>query len=437
MHSFKALERRGSAVVVVLMVMIGIVVAGAAFVRVTGGMTSRLARDAEDDRARHLAEAGVREGIEAIRQGQSGAVGDMGAPAYLGGGVLWVEATELLDGNVRLLSTAMVGSGRAAVAAVVKGELAQLPLFSATLSSKDKLTLNAGVMIDSYDSTLGGYGLQAVNTKDGFVYANAKGDVKSNADIELNASAHVFGDANPGPGYAVTMGTGAYVEGSTASSPELLEFPPIEVPSVDQSASLILPPLSGTSIGPGILGYDTLGIEKEATLTITGPATLVVNDFAGYKDANLVVDATAGPVTIYVVDSYFHDSGFEADAAFGSPMSLAFLIAAEQDVTFPSKAKVRGAYYAPDADMTFTSANEAWGSFVAKRVSMSSDMSFHYDENLAKYWEADGGSGDDEVVVWLHAAVTPSRLRADRRDPELVLGVKKSALPSPADAWKP
>jgi hypothetical protein len=68
---------------------------------------------------------------------------------------------------------------------------------------------------------------------------------------------------------------------------------------------------------------------------------------------------------------------------------------------------------------------------------MSNDMAFHYDESLAKYWEGDGDAGDDAVVVWLDAIVEPGYLRADRRDPDLVLGVNKSALQSPADAWNP
>ena len=61
----------------------------------------------------------------------------------------------------------------------------------------------------------------------------------------------------------------------------------------------------------------------------------------------MVIDAVDGPVTIYIANSYFHDNGFEVAPAFGSPMAVAFMIDAQQDIVFPSNAKVRGAYYAP------------------------------------------------------------------------------------------
>ena len=434
---FKSNSRDGSAVVVVLIVMTAMVVAGTAFVGVSTGVTERLSRGNEDDAARYLAEAGVREGVEAMRQGFSGAVGDIAAPAYMGGGVFWVQATPLADGNVQLLATAMSGSGRSAVSAVVNGSFNDPPLFKSTLSSKQQLTLSAGVMIDSFDSTLGTYSSQVLNTYGTYSYANSAGDVSSDANVELNANAHVFGDAIPGQGYIVTQGMGAYVEGDITPATEPLTFPPIEIPVADQSTSMSLAPLSSSSIGPGTLGYDQLLIGKDATLTVKGPATIVVNDFAGIKDANMVIDAVDGPVTFYVANSYSHGNGFEVQPAFGSPMAVAFMIDAQQDIVFPSNAKVRGAYYAPNADMTFTSSNEAWGSFSGNKVNMSNDMAFHYDESLAKYWSTEGEEGEDEILTWLEAGVQPSSIMADRRDPARVLGVVKADLPSPADAWKP
>ena len=429
--------RRGNAVVVVLVVMVAIIVASGAFVRVSSAVTSRLARGVEDDQARYLAEAGVREGVEAIRQGFSGAVGDQVTPAYLGGGVFWVEATPLADGNVSLRSTAMIGSGRASVAAVVKGGLSDPPLFSATLSSKDKLTLNEGVLIDSFDSSVGSYSSQAVNTLGLLSYANNQGHVKSEKDIELNANASLFGDANPGMGYTVASAPSSYIDGSIAPQTEPQTFPPVEIPVVDQSTSLSMGPNSSAGIGPGIVGYDQLSIGKAATLTVTGPATVVVNDFSGLKDANLVIDAVNGPVTFVVADTYFHGNAFEVQAALGSPLAAAFMIAGTTDVVFPASTKINGAYYAPNANLNFSSGNEAWGSFVGNQVNMSNDMNFHYDETLAHYWKADGNKLDEEIVLWMDSGVSSSNILADRRDPDIVLGVDKEALPMPVDAWKP
>jgi hypothetical protein len=107
-------------------------------------------------------------------------------------------------------------------------------------------------------------------------------------------------------------------------------------------------------------------------------------------------------------------------------------------VVFPSSANVRGAYYVPNANVQFSATSEAWGSFSANRVDMSSTMNFHYDESLSKYWDVAQGTGTDplRLLVWQTAAVPPALLN-DRRDPFQVLGVVKTALPSPADSWVP
>jgi hypothetical protein len=417
--------------------MLAVVMLTGAFVRISGAASTRVAGGVDDTRAAHLAEAGIREGMTAIGQGLSGNVGTMDEPAYQGDGVFWVEANDLGNGLIELRSTALSGSGRAAVAAIVRGSATDLPLFSNTLASKEGLTLNEGVMIDSYDSALGSYASQVASSLDGFSYAGKNGSVACNKGIALNANVHVFGDATPGPGYGVTKPPSAKVSGDTTPLTEPLTFPPIEIPSVTQTSSLTL--ASGTMdfLAPGIHGFDSLALGKASTLTVAGPATLVVNSFAGYKDAKMVVDATGGPVTIYVRDKYFHDNGFNAGPSPGSPMALAFLIDAAQDITFPSASKVSGAYYAPNASLTFTSSNEAWGSFVANKVSMSNDMKFHYDENLGKYWDKEGDADGDGVIAWFGTAVSPSSLRTDRRDPQVVLGVDTSKLKSPADSWLP
>ena len=394
-----------------------------------------------DRRAFYLAEAGVAEAMTAMRQGSSGAIGvDQNDPATLSDGILWVQAqtNPATPGFTQLTSTAMVGSGRAALQVLIE-DTTQAPLFPNVLNSREQLTVNADVVLDSYDSSAGTYASQKVNTHtSGIMYAGSNGDVSSNKDIIINANAHIFGDATPGPGYGVTLNTGSVVTGSTAPAPTPFAFPPIVVPPLPAGGPFAVAPAGSTTIPAGKHSFSSLAIGKDATLTVQGPAQIVVDDFIGDKDARLVIDASAGPVTVFVRNTYTHISGFESLAAPGSPMALAWMIEGTQAITFPSASKVRGAFYAPKADITFTSNNEAWGSFAGNRVSMSSSMNFHYDEVLSQYWNGGTGPNNDPLQIrsWQVVDVQPASLMKDRRNPFAVLNLSKANLPSPANHWQ-
>ena len=427
---------RGSAQIVVLLILTMLGTISAAYVGFLGSSNQRVARSADDRQAFLLAEAGLAEALTALSQGRTGNVGTVNTPAALGGGMFWVEATDLGDNKTRLAVTACLGSGRAAIDAVAEGVVGE-PLFSATLNSDEPLTMSANTMVDSFDSSTGDYASHPKTLTDGILRANDDGDLASNAGIVLNSDAKVIGDATPGPGHAVSFATGSYVHGSTTPATDPFAFPPIDVPNLTSSGPLTIPNGSTHTIPAGDHRFDDLTISKNAVVTIRGPSTIVVDNFTGGKDARIQIDATAGPVTVHVQGNYSHLSGFEADAVAGSPAAIAFFIQGTAPIVFPSNTAIRGAYYAPVADITFSSGNEAWGSFAGKSISMSSGMRFHYDEYLAEHWkDGDGGGGPPvKVLAWDEGHVRDSRLRAKRSDPFVLLGIQRHLLPTPADAW--
>ena len=429
-------ERRGSALVLSLLVIFGLMALSSG-IYLSNQAAQRMVRSSADDqRAFYLAEAAMAEAMTAIRGGATGSVGNQVTPAFLAEGAFWVQSTDLGNNRTQLDATALAGSGRAALRVVME-DRGLAPLFPNVLNSREQLTLNSNVAIDSYDSSLGTYASQAVNTSGPHTYANANGDVSSNLAIVLNSNAYVLGAATPGPGHGVTLNMGSTVIGSTTPAPSPFTFPPIKSPTVTMAGPYSVGTNGAATLSAGTYGFSSLSIGKSGTLTIQGPANIIVDDFTGGKDASLVIDATAGPVTFYVKNTYSHVSGFQAVPAPGSPMALAFLIESTNAITFPSSSMVRGAYYAPNANITFTSSNQAWGSFAGNRVDMSSSMKFHYDETLSQYWTVDTGQNVDPLVVlsWESVEVTPAFLKTDRRDPFQVLGLNKNALPSPAAAW--
>lgn len=425
---------RGSVIVMALLMGLGMVVLTVSVFRMASGSSRRLDGGQDSRQAALLAEAGLNDAYEAIRQGGTGAIGSMANPARLGGGVLWVDATDLGGGRTELHATGLYGSGRKALKAVVDYAGGAAPLFQSTLNSKEQLTLNQGVLIDSYDSALGDYVAQAVNVENGLACANTNGDVASNQGIVMNANATLLGDAVPGPGFSVSMASGTYVSGSTTPASSSFSFPPITTPTLPAAGDKIVGANAAGVITTGEYSFGTISVGKAGTLTITGPATIVTTSFSGGKDGNLVIDATNGPVEIYVTGTYSHLAGFEASPASGSPMALAFKIEGTQDVVFPANTAIRGAYYAPNANILFSNANECWGAFAANRITMSNDMRFHFDEDLLNHFEDDTGQGDDglDVLGWCEAAVQPSWLVRDRRDPAVVLGVNRANLAGPS-----
>lgn len=429
-------KRSGSVMVMTLIIVLGLTVAGLTMYTLGIGFQKEASTAIDNERAFALAEAGLHEAMVAVRAGGTGNVGRMAIPAYQGGGLFWTEATPLANSRTQVVVIAMAGSGRRAIEAVIDNGQPQQPLFATTLTSKDVLTVNEDVAIDSYDSRVGTYASQATNTTLGVTHANMKGHVRSNSNIMMNARSKVFGDATPGPGHLVSSATDSYVSGSTMPATEPFAFDPIQVPVLASLGLLAVPALGTHTLAPGDYAYDSLTIGNAARLKVQGPARIVVKDFSGIKNGRLEIDASGGPVTIFCTGVYFHDKGFEALPSVGSPMALAFMITKPQLVKFPSTTKVRGAYYAPDCDITFTSGCEAWGAFAGNHVSMSSAMRFHYDESLATYWSNSGGQPNNtRVEAWAERGVEPAWLLRDRRDPFRVLGVQARALPSPAQAW--
>lgn len=390
----------------------------------------------DDRKALFVAEAGLYEGWYALRAGAgNGTLGSADQPVRMGDGMFWVTGTTLPSGRVRLVSTGLVGGGRAALKAdVVPGE--EAPLFRYTIHSDEDLTLNEGVTLDSYNSAVAPY--DPINLTNGILHDGTNGDAASNADVLLNNDASIFGDAVPGPGHVVRFANSTYVHGSTTAAEQPFLFEPIAAPSVPSSGQMALPARGVGSLPAGDYGFDDFIIGTEATMTVIGPAVIVTRNFSGGKDARLLIDATNGPVTFFVQGTYSHYRHFTPDSVAGSPTAVAFMIEGEQDIVFPSTTDVRGGYYAPNARILFANDCEAWGSFAGRRIEMSSSMRFHYDEALADYWQTDDAFdpfADSPLGAWEEVPLPMPELARDRRDPELVLDVDLDELPSPAEAW--
>ena len=140
-------RRKGSALVMALCVVIVLSGLGAAFLLVTRSASQRQGAETQDLQAFYLAEAGLAESFQALRIGRSGQVGSEVQPAEHGNGLLWVDAEDTADGQVRLTSTALLGSGRASLALVVEPVVIQLGFFS-----DEELVVDSVLLVDGFNS---------------------------------------------------------------------------------------------------------------------------------------------------------------------------------------------------------------------------------------------------------------------------------------------
>ncbi len=426
--------------VVALLVVFTLMVVGMAFFQLGTSGQQRMHGAYDNERALHLAESGLSESLIALRAGATGNIGTANQPVYLAGGVFWAEATPTGSGTARVKVTALIGSGRRSVEAILDGSPGSPPLFDMVLNSDKAMTLNQGVMIDSYNSSDGTYADQLAAdgvVYNAFTYVGDNGDVRSNEDIFLNNSSTVFGDAVPGVGHSVDdAATDCYVAGATTAATSNFTFTPIDFPTGTASAGDYSVAGLGNTLSSGTYEFDDFSLGKDAELTIEGPATVLIDNFVGGKDASLLVDTTNGPITFYVQGDYSHTKGFEVDTVADSSPAIAFMVEGSADIVFPSATNIRGAYYAPNASILFSNANECWGAFAGGQIEMSNDMKFHFDEDLMSHWQTDGQDEEDprSILAWSEAAVDQDLL-ADRRDPIIAMGLDPDELLPPSLGW--
>jgi len=446
-------SRAGSTLLAVVTLVGTMMVLSLIFLRVGQQVSNEQLATVNGMRAEFLAEAGISEAMEAVRSGESGAIGNQKAPAYLGGGVVWVESTDLGDGRIQLDSMAMKDGGRSALRVVVgdgdggdgdDGDSGGSSAFFTMLFSNKQMQLDQNVTIDSWDSTLGTYASQATNSYSGTTYAGAAGGAASNAGIQLDSGVKVFGDVHSGPGFSVSQAGSAHVSGSTSASLDKVPLVQIPVPVVAASGVYSVANNATKTINPGTYHYTNLTQGKFSTLKVVGPATIVLDGYTTGVSATLEIDATNGPVTIYDTGVWSVDKNYRVMPKTGSPIDGAFLISSAGTVQFDQGSKIGFGFYAPNATIEVDQNAEVWGALAADNIDVYQGTKFHFDENLKGYdlpWVVPDSilgivdESEPTVLSWSKIAFPVSEYLSDRRSPFTLLGVHRSDLSSPSEAW--
>jgi len=357
----------------------------------------------------YVCEAGVGVAVAELNNGGDGVVGSAQNPISFGSSSYYVTATDLGSGLISLVATGSDARTEASIQVVVESQSSSL--FDWGAFGDDGMTMDSNAMVDSYDSSLGSYSSQATNGNGSDAYAGAGGDVGSNNDITLKSNSWVHGDAIPGVSGSTTLvGHNTGVDGSTMPLSSDITLPPITVPSTLSLGPMFWNANSG-SIGPGDLAYDSFEVNGNKTLTIIGPATVVMDSFTLDSNAEVFIDATNGPVEIFVLNDFLVNSNTTIASTTYTPADVTLNLLSDNiidpsvivdldDVAFDSNAEIYGTIYAPEAHIEINSNFELFGAVVSKSIHLDSNSRVHYDEDLAGFG-ASASSATYETLCWL------------------------------------
>lgn len=407
-------SKRGTALIATVIMIVGLGIVSLSLLQAVGASNREDRQVREEIGSRYVAEAGLSEAYYDLMIGGDGQVGGAEDRADYGGGEFWVERVNHANGTISLISTAVDGRAASRVEMVLTSNPDSMWSYGAF--GDEGVSMSSNAHVDSYNSSLGTYDDQAINSDGNQVWAGEAGNVGSNQDVYLDQNSYVHGDAIPGPDGTTTILGKADVSGSTTSAPSEIELPPIELPAISSSGPLTVPNQDSQQMGPGDFAFDESLLSAGSTLNIIGPATVVFSSLELGQNSSLEIDSTNGAVEIFVIDDFVMGSNTvfapmdrkptrvkevtaEGEVIYEAALALNLLSDNVIDpdanvdldeVDFESNAEFYGTLYAPYAIVEINSNFQLFGALVGREILLDSNSKIHFDESLL-----DIGSDDD------------------------------------------
>jgi hypothetical protein len=393
-------SRSGSVLVTVIIFVMVLAGLGSSMLRVDMSISDSRRSDGAAQRAYFAAESGIDEAFILLRsrliepeEGDTITVGSEQIPRTLANSRYWAEVTRLDAWRFQVISTGACEGERKRQECVFT--TAPAGFFQYAAFAMDGLLLGAGAATNSYDPTLGAFANQSMR---------GNGGVGSNGNVTLGANTVINGDAVTGEGGSILEnGANVVITGDRGSLDEDMAFPPIEPPAVASSG-----PLNATvdsTIGPGLIGFDEVSAQSGATLTIEGPAQVVMSDFTLGGGSSLVIDSSNGPVEIYTGGDWDISADSTVRTTSESAREFQLFIGGDTDssadpatVSLNANTVLHGAIYAPEASISVPADFELFGSLIARSLTFGESARLHFDESLL--YESDEEALALETLIW-------------------------------------
>jgi hypothetical protein len=359
----------------------------ALFLAVTATGTRQMGASRDALNALFLAETGLNEALYEIgRRVDPDGDGLGNLERSFGGGSYAVMATTAGTAYI-VRSTGTFGTAARTVEATFEPTI--VSALKRAVTALESFEIEGEAFIDSYDSAEGSYLSQVVASYNGRPRAEIAGNVLAGADISVEDRAGIFGDANPGPAGTIEIAPTATVTGSTGNASAGPSVPAPQVPSVASSGRLELSGSTSRTVGPGTQRYDVLTLSDSATLTIKGPAKIVIggNVTVG-GTSRLRIDGKKGGVEIYIYGSYSSSETARVSMAAKRPSDCTIVIVGTGSATHRSAAPFYGSIFANEGRVDLAANADFYGAIVGKKVKLADRARLHFDVDLARRAEA-------------------------------------------------
>lgn len=434
-------RRRGSALLAAMAMTITIAMLSAILLSQSVGQLRSQSGSIDKKRALYLAEAGLAEGLYSLRSGASGNVGDEDRPAKFGDGAFWVESVENANGLFLIESTGISGRARATLRTVAEPTLT--PMAALGVVGLDEVTIGVGATIEVEGIGQDGGGAGSAAPEHLVVGSNGRIEVHGRPSEPTRIS----GDLVPGPDSEVELGIGVEVSGSTVPRRTALVPPSIEAPAIDVEPQLEVPDAHAVALEGGRHHPTSLRVGEHGGLRLLGPMTLATESLVVERGARLEIDASAGPVDIYVERAVHFGADAELVNLDRRPAGLRLFVLAgdqvdldgdgnpEDAVRLPASGELHMQLVAPRADVEIPAHSTLHGSVLAGRLSVGEGATVRFDIDLLS--EADDATRLS-VISWEMLEI-PESVRT-RLGVDIVAELEAQnggALPRPAEAEQP
>jgi len=258
--------------------------------------------------------------------------------------------------------------------------------FGTGIAAGGNVTISGGTtQTDSFDSRLGTYASQAVNTDATGTYAGTEGAIGTNASISVS-SARIRGDAIPGTAGTTSLSGGAVVTGSTIPRSTPMSLTP--TPVAEFNAALATNDNGSWTVAGGSVTYNAAKKEFAASggaVVTFPPGTYFFSKFVVSGGSTVLF---TGATRIFDV-ALFDTSGGTLMNTTGAASNL---VVYAHPYTYPGvtsaspiQVNVSGgtgtalALYGPQTNVTISGGSEVFGAFVANTVTLSGGTYIHYD----------------------------------------------------------
>jgi hypothetical protein len=260
-----------------------------------------------------------------------------------------LDGTRHIDHDHMVLTIAGAVNGSAPVPGATPAfelVLKTFSLFHHGLVGASSIKMSNLSRADSYNSEIGLPGSQ--------------GDIRSNGLIDLDNYALVSGNAT---GASFSIKNGATITGIKTTTSKVLSFMPIAVPKELQNLGDIV---------------RTNG----AIYTLVGPASYKVGKIDLSNGAQLRVDNTMGPVTLYVTQYIKTTNGAQIATTDTNPEQFALYMVNGGDVGLTNAGTFYGVIYGPQSVIDFSNGGQFFGAFIGREVKLDNAAQVHYDTAL-------------------------------------------------------